>query len=72
MENRLLKIVYIGNGNSILERYKIYEVVYTEFSYYLLKLEGISIPYGVYKKDCISLEEWREIRINKILNEEYE
>lgn len=42
-----MKIVYIGDDKRILEKQKVYDVVYTEFSYYLLKVEGISIPYGV-------------------------
>jgi hypothetical protein len=65
--NNLIKMVYIGEDQRILERYKIYDLVYTEFSYYLLKVVGI--PYGVYKKDCIPLEEWRDMRIIKILND---
>jgi hypothetical protein len=64
-----MKVVYIGKDQRILERYKIYDLVYTEFGYYVLKVEDMTIYYDVYKKDCISLEEWRDMRINKILNE---
>ena len=67
--NNLIKMVYIGEDQRILERYKIYDLKHTEFSYYLLEVEDMTIPYGVYKKDCIPLEQWREMRLNDLLNE---
>ena len=65
-----MKIIYIGEDQTILEKYHIYDIVDTKFSYYLLKItNSLGIPYGIRKKDCIPLEQWREEKLNKLLNE---
>jgi len=66
---KYVKRVYIGHYHHIYEYGEIIEFVSNDGCFYY-KTYGdfIFMNNGVRVKDCISLEEWRDLRINYILN----
>lgn len=66
------KIVYIGETNHLFTKDKIYVSSYEDrYSYHILDSDSGKIGYltTMSKNHGIPLEEWRELRINKILEE---
>lgn len=67
--DKYVKRVYIGQYHHIHKYGDIIEFVSNdEHFYYKTYGDFIYMNNGVLVKDCISLEEWRELRINYILN----
>lgn len=65
-----MKIVYNREDHRNLKKGQIYDLLGTRDEIYLVKIKNgnFDIQVGVFKKDCLTLEEWREQRINNILN----
>ena len=59
-------IVYIGETNNILTKYKIYKVFFEGSDRYFIGTDISYITY-IYKEEGIYLDKWRESRLNKLL-----
>lgn len=64
-----MKVVYIGK-NYIFKYGNIYDVKFeTEYMYHISLEKDIIKIRAMAKKHFLSLEEWRDLRINILLNE---
>ena len=66
-----MKIVYIGEKHRTLKKHNIYDALKTKVNSYLVKIENgdFDIRCEISEKSFITLEEWREKRINEILKD---